>query len=61
MEALLSIDKAAEKLSLSSWTLRLWIRQGKLHPVRLGRRILLEEKELQRFIRDNRENDSNVE
>lgn len=55
MEALLSIDKAAEKLGLSPWTLRLYLRQGKLRPVRIGRRVLLEEAELSRFIAECRD------
>ena len=55
MEALLSIDKAAEKLGLSPWTLRLYLRQGKLRPVRIGRRVLLEEVELSRFIAECRD------
>ena len=55
MEALLNIDKAAEKLGLSPWTLRLYLRQGKLRPVRIGRRVLLEEAELSRFIAECRD------
>ncbi len=55
MEALLNIDKAAEKLGLSPWTLRLYLRQGKLRPVRIGRRVLLEEAELSRFITECRD------
>ena len=50
MEALLNIEQAAQKLGLSPWTLRLYLRQGKLRPVRIGRRVLLEEAELSRFI-----------
>ena len=47
---LLSIREAAQRLSLSSWTLRAWIRQGKLRPVRLGSRLLIEPCELERLI-----------
>ena len=55
MEALLSIEQAAQKLGLSPWTLRLYLRQGKLRPVRIGRRVLLEEAELSRFIAECRD------
>lgn len=55
MEALLSIEQAAQKLGLSPWTLRLYLRQGKLRPVRIGRRVLLEEVELSRFIEECRD------
>jgi len=38
MEALLSVEKAAETLGISSWTVRAYLKEGKLHPVRIGRR-----------------------
>ena len=41
MEQLLDIAKAAKALSISPWTVRSYIRSGKLRPVRLGRRVLL--------------------
>ena len=50
MKALLDIDSTAQLLSLSPLTVRSYIRKGKLLPVRLGRRVLLEESELERFI-----------
>ena len=50
MTALLSVARAADCLGISSWTVRAYIRNGKLIPVRLGRRVLLEEAELERFI-----------
>ena len=46
MEALLDIERAAKALSISPWTVRSYIRSGKLQPVRLGRRVLLEVEEL---------------
>ena len=55
MEALLNIEQAAQKLGLSPWTLRLYLRQGKLRPVRIGRSVLLEEAELSRFIEECRD------
>lgn len=50
MRALKSVAEAAEILGISPWTVRAYIHDGKLRPVRLGRRVLLEEAELERFI-----------
>ncbi len=47
---LFDIKTAASLLSLSPWTVRKLIKAGKLRPVRLGRRVLLEPVELQRFV-----------
>jgi excisionase family DNA binding protein len=51
---LLSIEAAADILSISKWTVRAYIRTGKLRAVRLGRRVLVEENELEQFIARNR-------
>jgi excisionase family DNA binding protein len=48
--ALFSVTKAADVLGISIWTVRGYIRNGMLIPVRIGRRVLLEEAELERFI-----------
>lgn len=50
MNKLLSVDAAAELLSISKWTVRAYIRSGTLRPVRLGRRVLIQESELERFV-----------
>jgi excisionase family DNA binding protein len=50
MSPLLDVREAGRVLSISPWTIRLYIKTGKLFPVRIGRRVLLEESELQRFI-----------
>ena len=50
MTALFSVAKAADVLGISIWTVRAYLRNGKLIPVRIGRRVLLEEAELERFI-----------
>jgi excisionase family DNA binding protein len=50
---LLSIEAAAELLSISKWTVRSYIRNGKLRPVRIGRRVLLAEAELERLITES--------
>ena len=50
MQHLFSVGEAAELLGISPWTVRAYIGKGKLAPVRLGRRVLLEEEELERFV-----------
>lgn len=50
---LLSIKKAAESLSISPWTLRLWITQGKVASVKLGSRRLVHANEIERVIQDS--------
>lgn len=52
---LMDVNQAAKQmLNVSPWTVRLWIRQGKLPVVRLGRRVLLDPKDLRAFIDANR-------
>ncbi len=50
MRALKSIKESAGLLGVSHWTVRKDIREGKLNVVRLGRRVLIEEAELERFV-----------
>jgi len=54
MKPLKSIEQAASLLGLSIWTVRAYIREGKLRPVRLGRRVLLEEDQLEKLINEGR-------
>lgn len=54
MEALLSVKSAAKLLAVSPWSVRAYIRQGKLHPVRIGRLVRLDEEELSRFVATNK-------
>lgn len=54
MESLKSIEQAAEMLALSPWTVRLYVRQGKIRPVRIGRRVLIEPPEIRRIIEEGR-------
>ena len=49
---LFDVNEAATLLSISPYTVRFLIRQGKLSPVRIGRRVLVQECELERFIED---------
>ena len=50
MNRLFNINAIAETLSLSPWTVRALIRNGRLNPTRIGRRVLVGESELSRFI-----------
>ena len=50
MRALKSVEEAAGILGISKWTVRSYIREGKLQPVRIGRRVLLAEEEIERFV-----------
>jgi excisionase family DNA binding protein len=69
MRALKSVEEAAALLGISKWTVRNYIQTGKLKPVRLGRRVLLSEDELERLVlegqkqavRDPQESDEPVE
>ena len=56
MESLKSIEEAAESLALSPWTVRLYVRQGKIRPVRIGRRVLIEPQEIRRIVEQGRDN-----
>ena len=51
---LYDIKEAAQMFSISTWTVRAYIRKGRLHPVRIGRLVRLEERELQRFVSEAR-------
>jgi excisionase family DNA binding protein len=50
MEALLDVRDAAQLLAVSPWTIRAYIRKGKLRPIRIGRLVRIDELELQKFI-----------
>ena len=54
MKPLRNVEKATEILGISLWTVRSYIREGKLKTVRLGRRVLLDEAELERFIDESK-------
>ena len=57
MEALVPIDKAAELLGISPWTVRRYLQDNKLRGVRIGRRRLIEESELRRIIERGRDSE----
>ena len=50
----LGLKEAAEAVGLSHWTLRQYIRLGKLAAVRIGRRVLVEPAELERLVEAGR-------
>jgi excisionase family DNA binding protein len=50
VECLLTVDQAGELLGVSPYTIRSWIRSGKIRPTRLGRLVRIEKAELKRFI-----------
>jgi excisionase family DNA binding protein len=52
MDKLLSIEVTAELLSVSPWTVRAWITQGKLGSAKLGSRRLVPKSEVERLILD---------
>jgi excisionase family DNA binding protein len=60
MRALKSVKEAAGLLAISPWTVRSYIRDGKLRPVRLGRRVLLAEDELERLVAESQKPESEV-
>lgn len=47
---LYDVQSAASALAVSPWTIRAYIRSGKLRPVRLGRLVRLDQQELERFV-----------
>jgi excisionase family DNA binding protein len=46
-----TVEQAAAALAISPWTVRAYIRQGRMRPVRIGRRVLFEPDECQRFLK----------
>lgn len=49
-ELLVGVRDAAAALGLSHWTVRQYIRDGKIQAVRLGRRVLVEPSELENLV-----------
>lgn len=47
---LYDVKDAAQILAISPWTVRAYIRDGKLKPIRMGRLVRLEEQELESFV-----------
>jgi len=53
MENLFSVDQAAKALAVSHWTLRYWLKTGKLRGAKVGARRVIRESELQRLVVDD--------
>jgi len=49
---LLTLLEVAEKLRVSPHSIRSWVRQGRLIPTRICRRLLFNPNEVQRFLAD---------
>jgi excisionase family DNA binding protein len=60
MTQLFSVEDAARLLAISPWTVRDLVRKGKLSPVRVGRRLLLDEETLNKFVDESRKVDSRL-
>jgi excisionase family DNA binding protein len=54
MTPLLSLRQAAHLLGVSFWSVRRLIKTGKLAPVQVGRRVLLEQSAIEQFISASR-------
>jgi excisionase family DNA binding protein len=52
---LLTVDDIAERLRVSTRTVRRWIDDGTLPVLRLGRAVRIEERDLQFFLAERRE------
>jgi hypothetical protein len=50
----MDVCSAAEVLGISPFTVRLYIKQPKLIPIRIGRRVLLDPAETERFLAEAR-------
>jgi excisionase family DNA binding protein len=55
MKALHDVKDAAVLLAVSPWTVRAYIRAGKLKPIRLGRLVRLDEEELSKFVASSKQ------
>lgn len=51
---LLNVPEAAEILRLSKFTVRLFIARGELPIIKLGRRVLIDSEDLNKFIAERR-------
>jgi excisionase family DNA binding protein len=54
MTPLLSLRESARLLGISFWSVRRLIKSGRLTPVQVGRRVLLEQSALEQFITASR-------
>ncbi len=50
---LLTLIAVAEALSVSPHSVRMWVRKGRLRPVRICRRLLFTAADVQQFVTEN--------
>jgi excisionase family DNA binding protein len=61
MEALLSVEEAAAKLGgLSKYTIHAWLSKGRLQRTKVGSRTMIRESELDRFVREQNNQESDA-
>ena len=53
MENLFSVEQAAKALAVSHWTLRSWLKTGRLRGAKVGARRVIRESGLQKLIVDD--------
>jgi len=53
-QLVISVKDAAQSLGLSPYTLRNWIKQGKIPSVRLGKRVMIEPSTIQQLLAKGR-------
>ena len=46
----LPVDAVAERLGVSGWTVRTWLRQGRIPHFKLGRRVLVKVDDVQALL-----------
>ena len=61
MEKFFSIPDSARALCVSPWTIRCWLSQKRLLKTKVGRRTVIAEAELERFLRDQNSGSSKKE
>jgi excisionase family DNA binding protein len=53
LERLFSVEETAKKLGgISTWTVHAWLSQGRLRRTKIGRRTMISESELERFVKE---------
>jgi excisionase family DNA binding protein len=61
LERLLSVDEAAAKLGgLSKYTIHAWLSKGRLQRTKVGSRTMIRESELDRFVREQNNQESDA-
>ena len=60
MEQLYDVGTAAKKLGgVSPWSIRAWLSEGKLQRTKIGRRTMISESELERFVSEGQKHPGN--